>query len=441
MKTIKKIIVPLFLLFTIMYSCNDIDYLKDFTDGEEIRYVGKTNELEYFAGKNRILLKYKLSADPNIRKSVIYWNLKKDSLEIDINRDMLENGTDVEQFIPNLQEGIYSFEIYNRDQFGNVSVPEYITAKAYGDRFQHSIYDREVNKQVGTKDGFFMNDKDEVFLVFLDSLTTSKDLIIEYNNINGQKEKVTLANNRDTILLPNVNEMAELTLTTRHVPEYTAIDIFEREPIFIRVPSYEDMLILAVPKPYKSAYVEGFDLRTNNSWDVMWDKKWPTGWPEKDNWYEEVNWANFYTEPTDDDKLDSSWFTIDVNGYIKPETFTYYYYWPPGQHTAPRVLELWSFDSDKVPTAADGWNNWVKIAEVDMTNANDERKSYVYKNGLKLEIEKTDATPRARYYRVLCRKNYKYDDSIPLEEQSPYAFGISVSEISFTSYGKLTPTR
>lgn len=283
MKYITKILFSISLLLLI--SCSEaVDYLKDFTNGEEIRYAGKMNDFTYRAGKGRLQLQYKLGPDPNLLESKIYWDLRRDSIVVDLkNADRDEEGN-ILVMLENMGEGIHSFEAYNYDKFGNKSVQEYLTGKSYGQRFESSIYNRDLDTLKGVK-GFYLEKIDtssgvenNVHLIFLDSLQTSKEVLIEYEDIEGKERRKYLANDLDTILLEGLQENTEMILTTYHVPELTAIDVFKSKPVKIIVPSYNEMsdpreTIIPIPKPYASKHIDGFDTNNNGEWNYLWDKK------------------------------------------------------------------------------------------------------------------------------------------------------------------------
>jgi hypothetical protein len=134
----------IFLCITafILLSCSKEDDYKKYLEGGAIRYPGKADSIKVHSGRNRILLTFLLLSDPNITSAKIYWNLRADSVEVPVIRT--DNVDTVKVMIDSLDEGIYDFEIYTFDKWGNKSVPNYGVGKSYGVLYESTLVNRGI---------------------------------------------------------------------------------------------------------------------------------------------------------------------------------------------------------------------------------------------------------------------------------------------------------
>lgn len=427
------------LCLAALWGCDDkVDYLKEFTNGEEIRYAGKVNGLVYRAGENRLALQFVLGSDPDVDRAVVYWNLKNDSAAISIDRASLRNDT-VVYMLENMPENLYSFELYTYDASGNKSVPVYLSGKTYGEKFRSSLYHREIDTEAGVN-GFSVMQGNDLKLAFTDSLLTSVAVKVEYTDTSGRLRTAYVRNEEMYAVLKAVKRSTELTFTTCHLPEPDAVDTFALEPRRITVPSADELVppFESVPGPYAGAFVDGFDTpvydasRWANLWDGYWGKTYAGGNPEWDyTWAAEANWADFSTN-ADASYAGATWITVDMTRYGMLHRFWLQSYWPFWS-VCPKEFELWAFTGEGKPTAADGWNHWVKIAAYDASvYATDAQKSEAFGRGFEMTFAYGEA-PVARYFRIKNRKNYNYDESkAPDRQNNAYNFGLS--EIAFSVY-------
>ncbi|MBC7424520.1 MAG: DUF5013 domain-containing protein [Ferruginibacter sp.] len=131
------------LLLIICNSCSKIDaYKSKYAAASSIVYPGKIDSVKVFSGKNRVKITGLFTSDPKIVKYRIFWYNKQDSVEIPIKRTA---GVDTASlFIPNLPEGLISFEIRTYDIEGNASIPVFIAGNVYGDLYQSNLTNRGI---------------------------------------------------------------------------------------------------------------------------------------------------------------------------------------------------------------------------------------------------------------------------------------------------------
>lgn len=418
MKNIIKILSIIYLL--LLASCSgEIDPL-DYVDGEEIRYPGKANEPTYLAGKERLKVQFKLGPDPNVNRAVIYWNLKKDSVVVDIDRASLKDNM-VTKLIENLPENVYNFEIYTYDKFGNKSVPTFLTGRTYGNRYATVVADRALlNYELENLDG-------DLKLTWADSVIFSRGVDVKFTNFDNAKQQVFVANTEETSIIKRVKIEEPLEVYTLFLPEPEAIDTFFSKVVVTLDPSI--LKTMQLSKPYASAFVEGFDSPNNGGWGNIWNGNWGKTFDQNWGgvpWADEAGWATFETQDPNND-AESTWLTIDVKDYVKLSRYRTNFYWPY-MVGCPKKSELWAYTGTEAPTAAEGWTNWVKIGSIDnssfLLTVEDMKREYPLGDNMYFEPEDV---PKSRYYRLRCYETW--EDRAGLSRKQ-----ITIAEVTFWAH-------
>lgn len=126
-----------------LISCDDMNSIQQkYADIPEKIYLGKTDTLTAFPGKERIKLSWYISADPKIQKTVIYWNQRKDSIVKPFVRTM--SGIQKDSLIIDNLLGTYTFELINTNDFGDRSLAAVVAGTAYGDDYINSLKNRSI---------------------------------------------------------------------------------------------------------------------------------------------------------------------------------------------------------------------------------------------------------------------------------------------------------
>src|SRR5690606_6290460 len=101
-------------------SCKKMDDYKQYiADKPVITYTGKIDSVKVFSGNNRVVVQGLLTADPKIVEARIYWDNRRDSLVLPIQRSADVDTIRAE--ITNLEDRIYNFDIVTYDNQGNKS--------------------------------------------------------------------------------------------------------------------------------------------------------------------------------------------------------------------------------------------------------------------------------------------------------------------------------
>ncbi|MBD1365394.1 DUF5013 domain-containing protein [Mucilaginibacter sp. ZT4R22] len=223
MKQYKNISHCLLLLMVFaLGACTKMDdYKKKYEPNGAISYPGKLDSVQVFSGRNRVLLMGLFTSDPKIVKYKVYWNSKQDSIETPVTRT---NGVDTAKlFIPNLPEGVMTFEIRTYDNGGNISIPVTLAGNVYGSLYQSSLINRGVAKAELQADG--------------SALINWADVNADDGVLSMQIKYTDVANKlHDTLIvsqatgqstsLPSYKAGASISYRTAFKPNKTAIDIF-----------------------------------------------------------------------------------------------------------------------------------------------------------------------------------------------------------------------
>lgn len=143
-KLVFRIIILCSIIIFTLSACDKMDsiYSEFVKEGETI-YPQKADSLKTYSGDSRIKISWLLLSDPSITSSKVFWNNKKDSVEVAVQRTKSIDTVSV--IINNLDERVYTFEIYTYDAKGNKSVSSEVSGTVYGDIYKSSLVPRTIN--------------------------------------------------------------------------------------------------------------------------------------------------------------------------------------------------------------------------------------------------------------------------------------------------------
>lgn len=248
------------LLLIIFSSCSKIDdYKAKYMAGGPIVYPGKMDSVKILPGKNRVEVTGLFTSDPKIVKYRVFWNSRQDSLERPIKRTA---GVDTAMvFIPNLPEGLMSFEIRTYDNLGNPSIPVFVAANVYGNLYQGSLTNRGVIKNGLNSNGFLT-----ISWVDINNVDGLQNIRIKNidNILNPIDTTIVSAIANFVTVLPGFSPGDYYSYRASYLPEPTAIDTF-----YVNYSSSENLLLN-----------NGNNFTTDNSW-YRWGNL--TSWTTSDN--------------------------------------------------------------------------------------------------------------------------------------------------------------
>jgi len=203
-------------------ACTKIDAYKDkYTSGGSVVYPGKMDSVKILSGNKRVKLTGLFTSDPKIVKYRVFWNNRQDSIEVPIVRT---TGVDTAKLIiPNLPEGLMSFEIRTYDAQGHISVPVIVAANVYGDLYQGSITNRPMVSAELQSNGSALITWSDV-----DANSGVVSMEIKYTDkFNKAKDTIiTSVLTGLTTSLPNFQAGNAVSYSTAYLPNPTAIDKF-----------------------------------------------------------------------------------------------------------------------------------------------------------------------------------------------------------------------
>jgi hypothetical protein len=205
-----------------MSACSKMDDFKNkYEPNGPIIYPGKLDSVQIFSGRSRVLLTGLFTSDPKIVKYRVYWNSKRDSIETAVTRT---GGVDTAKlYIPNLPEGVMSFEIRTYDNDGHISIPVTVAGNVYGDLYQSSLINRGIAKAELQTDGSALinwadvNADDGVLsmqIKYTDAANKQHDTVV-----------ISVASALNTSL-PKFKAGSTISYRTAFKPNKTAIDTF-----------------------------------------------------------------------------------------------------------------------------------------------------------------------------------------------------------------------
>ncbi|HBX21689.1 MAG TPA: hypothetical protein DEF88_14710 [Porphyromonadaceae bacterium] len=142
----KLITVMISLLATLFFviSCDDMnDIQREYAEQEEQVYLGKVDSLQSFPGFGRTKITWYIGSDPKIERTIIYWNMRNDSIVKDFIRTTPGLQRD-SVIIENLPEGTTHFEFRNVNNKGETSLYSSVSAVVWGEDFADGLRARKI---------------------------------------------------------------------------------------------------------------------------------------------------------------------------------------------------------------------------------------------------------------------------------------------------------
>lgn len=128
-------------LLCVLTACEKMkNTYSEYLAGGEIIYPGKADSLQAFPGNERIGLQWLIISDPKIVKAVIYWNNQADSTVVPITKTTQVDTVNV--ILPNMEEGLYTFDVCTYDHSGNRSIGNQVIGEVFGESYQRTISNR-----------------------------------------------------------------------------------------------------------------------------------------------------------------------------------------------------------------------------------------------------------------------------------------------------------
>lgn len=222
-------LLPLAFFFLVV-ACdgmNDI-HQKYYDRGEDI-YTGVVDSLKYSAGYERIQFDWEVNADPRITRTVIFWDRRKDSVVIDVNRTT--GGAIPMTHMLNIEEGNHTFEFITRDDEGHFSIATEVAVLVYGPDYARFLRNRGVASYGWQPDG--------TVLIKWEALASREIqfVTVEYT-VNGQKRTTQVPNNENETVIDGLSSGDVLTVYTTYLPD-GGLDMMDSPKREYTLPTFE----------------------------------------------------------------------------------------------------------------------------------------------------------------------------------------------------------
>jgi hypothetical protein len=229
MKQNKNIFLLFFIaLACLVFSCSKMDSTySDFVKDGPITYVAKPDSVRIHPGKNRIRISWLTVADPKVNRAVVYWNNRKDSANVTINRTSGVDSVSVD--LNGLNEGTYVFEIFTFDSKGNKSVKTEVIGDAYGDNYLKTLLIRPVS--VASIIGNDTARVDWGAVSYKEAIASE----ISYTDLSGTQHTLIIPADSVSTKLTNVSAQTVFSYRTKYLPSPLAIDSFYTESKTVKI--------------------------------------------------------------------------------------------------------------------------------------------------------------------------------------------------------------
>jgi hypothetical protein len=275
------------------FACSKMNSTyKDFVKDGAVVYPGKADSLKAYPGRGRLGLSWTL-ADPKVSDCKIYWNQGKDSIDVPVQKI-----TDIDTIrvtINNLQEGVYTFQVYSYDKDGHVSVAAEVIGTVYGDRYSDLLVNRFI-KGMAVVDGKLVPDWS-----IPDDGTIGEQ--ISYTDRNGDPRQIFMPVDDSAAGIDNIKPGSTFKYRTLYLPDPLAIDTFYSPNQTISVDAH--LFDVELDKSKFSLYTLPGDYSTPNGSANTVDNIWTNG--------DAIQDGSTYISKVNGHAL-PQWFTIDLGG-------------------------------------------------------------------------------------------------------------------------------
>ncbi|MFC3197154.1 DUF4998 domain-containing protein [Parapedobacter deserti] len=209
----------LLVLVVLMISrCTPIDYhYRDYLENAEKVYPGRVDSLLFLPGNKRAAVRALMSTDARVGKMSISWGIDG-YYETEVTDEDIATYKQV--VIPEIEEGIYTFDIRTYDGEGNSSMRAEIFGRVYGESYVENLNHRIIDNVRQTEGGLLIN----WFPESADS--TLLGTLVRYMTNKGDSAHVTTGAVSNQTMLPDYRPETEFAFTTRYKPTALAIDTF-----------------------------------------------------------------------------------------------------------------------------------------------------------------------------------------------------------------------
>ncbi|WP_018626284.1 DUF4998 domain-containing protein [Niabella aurantiaca] len=217
------------LLFVfLLSSCDKMDDIqKKFSDREEIVYLGKVDSVKAYPGFGKVKLVWQMTADPKVEQTIIYWNLRRDSVVKPFNRTAA--GQQIDSIVlENMPEGPLIVEFRNVNSNGETSLISLANATVWGEAFADGLRARTLS----TLDFDYTQSKYNLVLspaTLGDSVVYSE---IKYTTKSNEEKRVRVERTEDSVALLDFPDGGALSFRSVFFPPQGIDTVYGADKVF-----------------------------------------------------------------------------------------------------------------------------------------------------------------------------------------------------------------
>lgn len=251
--------------FTLLTACTGMDHTyEEFLDDSDKLYPGKVDSVLISTGYKQIRINVLLSSDPKVNNLKLYWNNRRDSMEVAILPE--EAGQRKDLTIKNINEGMHSFEMYTFDANKNRSVVTEAFGKVYGEEFRSEMSNRYIASCATTKENEVQINWEKADITYR-SVTTE----VRYEDNNGKIQNVAVNGDESVTNLPAYKAGRPLEYRTLIVPDSSCMDTLATDFVVTRVRAeYNKSAWKVTPSSQDNATPRPATNVIDNDLNTMW---------------------------------------------------------------------------------------------------------------------------------------------------------------------------
>ncbi|QEC52427.1 uncharacterized protein DUF5000 [Anseongella ginsenosidimutans] len=374
-----------------LLACSKMDDTYDeFLEGGERIYTGRVDSVAAYSGYKRVALSWLLISDPKITYCKVLWNNGTDSLRIPVIRS---TGVDtIHVVLDNLEEGVYTFDIYTGDDKGHSSLKVSAIGRAYGDEYTGNMPDMPFSRAK------WSDDKTTIKWGFKEGNDILTGVELNYTDRSGGEQRMVVFPDSLETVMEDYKKGTEFRYRTMYLPDSTAIDTLYTD--------YLTVSPLIEHEMDKSAFAE---------YVLPSDAPSAWGWLLPMLWDGNINAPNGFHTPSDVGFPHH--YTFDLG---KETVLSRFKLWQRGAAAGdgylysggnPKQFEVWG---STAPAADGSWEGWTKLLDAQsfkpsglpVGQLTDEDKAYAAAGE---EFHFPSNTPPVRYIRVKVINNWRGD--------------------------------
>lgn len=220
-----SLLVSAILAFSSCDKMNDIQ--RQWAGLEERVYLGKVDSIKYFPGFGRAKITWYIGSDPKIDQTIIYWNMRQDSIV----KEFVRTGPGLQKdsiILEDLPEGSTLFEFRNVNSDGETSLYSSATVTVWGPEYADGLRARTVT-------AFDFDYSQSLFELGFSPTTVGDSVVyaqLVYTNTLGQERTIRIERDTDTIELTNFPDGGEFRFRTVFFPPQGIDTVYNNFSVF-----------------------------------------------------------------------------------------------------------------------------------------------------------------------------------------------------------------